>query len=535
MRPPMTSVHDAAYELFRSLGMSTFFGNPGSNELTFLDDFPSDFRYVLALQEGAGLAMADAYAQSTGAPVLVSLHAAAGVGQAMGALVNSQIAGTPLVLISGQQARSLITLEGQLTNVDAINLPKPLVKGSFEAPSPTAVPATLARAAHLAASAPTGPVFVSVPLDDWRGEAGGDVGGLVQRRVAARPAPEAEAIRALAERLDAARSPLLIFGAEVDAAGGWDAGVALAERLAAPALLAIEVGRISFPTDHAWYQGTLGVTIGAVRKQLEGHDLVIVAGAPVFRYHAWAEGPYLPEGTELVALTADPSQAARAPVGDAIVGDPALALAMLAARVTPAERARPERRIPPAADRSAVPMQPDALLDVLRDRVPADAAFASEVPSLGNWWDRVPVTRPRSFFSSAAGGLGYGIPAAVGLALADPTRPVVCLSGDGSAHYGITGLWTAARQGVDVTFVIARNGTYGALKEFGVYLQTTDLPGLDLPGIDFVALAAGYGVEGRRVATAAEFDEALAAAFASNGPNLIEVETDATPSGMFSG
>lgn len=301
----MTSVHDAAYELLRSLGMTTFFGNPGSNELTFLDDFPSDFRYVLALQEGAGLAMADAYAQSTGAPVLVSLHAAAGVGQAMGALVNSQIAGTPLVLMSGQQARSLITLEGQLTNVDAIKLSKPLVKGSFEAPSPAAVPATLARAAQFAASAPTGPVFVSVPLDDWRGEAGGDVGGLVKRRVAARPAPEAEPIKALAERLDAARSPLLIFGAEVDAAGGWDAGVALAERLAAPALLAIEVGRISFPTDHACYEGTLGVTIGAVRKQLEGHDLVIVAGAPVFRYHAWAEGPYLPEGTELVALTAD--------------------------------------------------------------------------------------------------------------------------------------------------------------------------------------------------------------------------------------
>jgi benzoylformate decarboxylase len=286
----MTSVHDAAYELLRSLGMTTFFGNPGSNELTFLDDFPPDFRYLLALQEGAGLAMADAYAQSTGAPVLVGLHAAAGVGQAMGALVNSQIAGTPLVLMSGQQARSLITLEGQLTNVDAINLPKPLVKGSFEAPSPAAVPATLARAAHLAASAPTGPVFVSVPLDDWRGEAGADIGGLVKRRVAARPAPEAEPIAAVAERLDAARNPLLIFGAEVDASGGWDAGVALAERLAAPALLAIEVGRISFPTDHACYQGTLGVTIGAVRKQLEGHDLVIVGGAPVFRYHAWAEG-----------------------------------------------------------------------------------------------------------------------------------------------------------------------------------------------------------------------------------------------------
>lgn len=530
----MTTVHDASYELLRALGMTTFFGNPGSNELTFLDAFPPGFRYVLALQEGAGLAMADAYAQATGAPVLVSLHAAAGVGQAMGALVNSQLAGTPLVLISGQQARSLITLEGQLTNVDAINLPKPLVKAAFEAPSPAMVPATLARAAHLAASAPSGPVFVSVPLDDWRAEAGDDIGGLTARRVAARPVPETDAITSLAERLSAARNPLLIFGAEVDAAGGWDAGVALAERLGAPALLAIEVGRISFPTDHPCYQGTLGVSIAAVREQLEGHDLVIVAGAAVFRYHAWAEGPYLPAGTELVALTADAAQAARAPVGDAIIGDPAAALAMLAAQVTPADRTLPQRPSPPAADRSAVPLAPAALLDVLRDRVPSDAVFASEVPSLGSWWDRVPITRAGSFFTSAAGGLGYGIPSAVGLGLADPTRPVVCLSGDGSAHYGITGLWTAAQHGVDVTFVIARNGAYGALEEFGAYLQTTEIPALDLPGIDFVALAGGYGVPGRRVETAAELDVALGEAFASGGPSLIEVETDATPSGMFS-
>lgn len=531
----MTTVHDAAYEVLRSFGMTTVFGNPGSNELTFLDDFPDDFRYILALQEGAGLAMADAYSQATAAPVMVSLHAAAGVGQAMGALVNAQLSGTRLVLLSGQQARSLVTLEGQLTNVDATNLPRPLVKGSFEAPSAAAVPATLARAIQLAASAPTGPVFVSVPLDDWRAEAGEDVAGLLGRRVSARPEPQAEAIAALAERLDKARNPLLVFGAEVDACGGWEAGVALAERLRAPALLAIEVGRISFPTDHPCFQGTLGVTIAKVREQLDGHDLVLVAGAPVFRYHAWAEGPYLPAGTELVALSADPSQAARAPVGDAIVGDPAASLALLAERVAAADRGGPPpARELPAADRTATPMQPQAVVDVLRDRVPADAVFASEVPSLGNWWERLPVNRPASFFSSSAGALGFGIGAAVGLALADPERPVVCLSGDGSAHYGITGLWTAAQHGVDVTFLIARNGAYGALQEFGGYLGTSGLPGTDLPGLDFVALAAGYGVEGRRVATAAELDGALEAAFAGPGPSLIEVATALDPSGMFS-
>lgn len=530
----MTTVHDATYEVLRSFGMTTVFGNPGSNELTFLDEFPEDFRYVLALQEGAGLAMADAYSQATGEPVLVSLHAAAGVGQAMGSLVNSQLSGTPLVLLSGQQARSLVTLEGQLTNVDAINLPKPLVKGSFEAPSAAMVPSTLARAIHLAAGAPTGPVFVSVPLDDWRGEAGEDVDGLLGRRVAAHPAPQAEAIADLAERLSRARKPLLVFGADVDAYGGWDAGVQLAERLRAPALLAIEVGRISFPTDHRCYQGTLGVTIAKVREQLDGHDLVLVAGAPVFRYHAWAEGPYLPAGTELVALSADPGQAARAPVGDAIVGDPAKALAMLAEQVAPTDRDFPPSRSLPDVDRSVAPLQPQALLDVLAGRVPADAAFASEVPSLGNWWDRIPITRPRSFFASAAGALGYGIGAAVGLALADPTRPVVCLSGDGSAHYGITGLWTAAQQGLDVTFVIARNGAYGALQEFGEYLGTHGLPGTDLPGLDFVALAAGYGIEAQRVESADQLDGALAAAFSDRGPHLIEVETERDPSGMFS-
>jgi benzoylformate decarboxylase len=528
----MTTVHDAAYEVLRSFGMTTFFGNPGSNELTFLDDFPEDFRYILTLQEGAGVAMADAYSQTTGNPVLVSLHAAAGVGQAMGALVNSQLSGTPLVIMSGQQARSLITLEGQLTNVDAVDLPKPLVKGSFEAPSPAMVPATLARAVHLATSAPTGPVFVSVPLDDWHAEA--DAATPARRKLASRPAPAPDAIADLAARLDRAANPLLIFGADVDLYGGWEAGVELAERLQAPALLAIEVGRISFPTDHPCFRGTLGVTIAAVREQLEGYDLVVVAGAPVFRYHAWAEGPYLPEGTELVALTADAAQAARAPVGDAVVGDPALALAQLAQQVAPGDAARlPERAALPEADRTASPMQPDALVDVLRERVPADAVFASEVPSLGNWWERLPITRPRSFFTSSAGALGYGIGAAVGLALADPDRPVVCLSGDGSAHYGITGLWTAAQHQLDITFVVARNHAYGALKEFGVYLKTTNLPGTDLPGIDFVALAQGYGIEARHVENATDLDAALAASFAHRGPSLIEVETAKTPSGMF--
>ncbi|HEY1732425.1 MAG TPA: thiamine pyrophosphate-binding protein, partial [Terriglobales bacterium] len=330
----MSTVHDATYEVLRSLGMTTIFGNPGSNELPFLDRLPSDFRYVLALHEGAALGMADAYCQTIGRPVLVSLHAAAGVGQAMGNLVNAQVLGTPLVIMSGQQVRSLLTLEGQLTSRNAIDLPRPLVKWAFEAPDAASVPAVIARAAHFAAAAPSGPVFVSVPLDDWRAEANEDqTSSLIGRHVSAQPIPQPDQLRALAVRLNAAHNPLFVMGPDVDTELGWKAGVKLAEVCGARVFLVSEPARISFPTNHPNFLGTLSTTISKVCEQLTGYDLVVVFGGPAFRYHAWTPGAYLPKGTELVMITADADQAARAPMGDAIVGDPAVAMEQIAALI----------------------------------------------------------------------------------------------------------------------------------------------------------------------------------------------------------
>src|SRR6516164_6145916 len=163
----MKTVHQVAYELLRTHGMTTVFGNPGSNELPFLTQFPGDFRYILGLHEGVVLGMADGYAQATGQPVLVNVHSAAGLGNAMGVLVNATISHTPLVVVAGQQTRAMISLEAQLTNVDATQLPRPLVKWSVEPSRPQDVPAALARAIHTAMLPPRGPVFVSVPFDDW--------------------------------------------------------------------------------------------------------------------------------------------------------------------------------------------------------------------------------------------------------------------------------------------------------------------------------------------------------------------------------
>src|SRR5215470_8287164 len=318
----MKTVHQVAYELLRTHGMTTVFGNPGSNELPFLSQFPSDFRYILGLHEGVVLAMADGYAQATGRPVLVSVHSAAGLGNVMGVLVNATISHTPLVIVAGQQTRAMIALEAQLTNVDATQLPRPLVKWSVEPPRAQDVPAALARAIHTAMLPPRGPVFVSIPFDDWSAPAEDSSDLLLARRVTSSGAGTSAIIESLAERLAAARNPVLVVGAEVDEPAAFQAVVRLAEASCMPVWIAPSASRYPFPTIHPLFRGVLPFAIGRLTTKLRGHDLILVFGAPVFRYHEYVPGAYLPEGAQLVFITSDPAEAARAPVGEAIVANP---------------------------------------------------------------------------------------------------------------------------------------------------------------------------------------------------------------------
>ena len=521
----MKTVHQVAYELLRMHGMTTIFGNPGSNELPFLSRFPSDFRYILGLHEGVALGMADGYAQASGRPVLVNVHSAAGLGNAMGVLVNAGVSHTPLVIMAGQQARAMMALEAQLTNIDATQLPRPLVKWSFEPPRAQDVPAALARAIHTAMLPPRGPVFVSVPYDDWSAAAEDSADLLLARSVTGSGAATSEIIDSLAARLATARNPVLIVGAEVDTPQAFRAAVQLAEASRTPVWIAPSASRCSFPTAHPLFRGVLPFAIDRLSAKLTGHDLILVFGAPVFRYHEYLPGGYVPDGAQLVAVTSDPAEAARAPVGEAIVADPQLALRHLANvaapsnRQPPAPRWRPE----PATDRT-VPLSPEAVFDVLNEVKPDEAVIVNESTSnTEQFWQRVEFDRAQSFYFPAAGALGFGIPAAVGIQLAEPGRPVIGVIGDGSANYGITGLWSAAHHRVPATFVILRNDEYGVLKWFADALKATDLPGLDLPGIDYCAIAQGYGVRAVRIATRDGLAAALSRFIASDSPALIEV------------
>ena len=340
-----STVRSVTYDLLRSLGLTTVFGNPGSTEETFLQEFPDDFRYVLALQEASAIAMADAFAQVTRRPALVNLHSSAGVGNAMGNLVAAYHGNTPLIVTSGQQHRELMIGEPYLGNREATTMPKPWVKWSYEPYRAQDVPEAFMRAYAMALQPPAGPVFLSIPLDDWNQPLAGPAR---VRTVSDRVAPDAERLRLFADRISASRRPALVFGPDVDRSGGWDAAVALAEKLRAAVYGAPLLDRASFPEDHPLFRGPLGMSVKTISDRLAGHDLAVVIGAEVFRYYPYVPGDFLPAGTELLQITASPEAAAAARVGDALLADPKIAIDLLldlvaegSARTAPEPMARP--------------------------------------------------------------------------------------------------------------------------------------------------------------------------------------------------
>ncbi|MBW8698668.1 Benzoylformate decarboxylase [Streptomyces sp. MBT84] len=520
----MPSVRRVSHEFLERQGLTTVFGNPGSNELPFLAELPDSFRYVLGLHEGAVVGMADGFAQATGRPVLVNLHAASGSGNAMGALTNAVASRTPLVILAGQQLRSAVGLEANLANVDAPALMKPLVGWAAEPACAEDVPRALAQAVF-EARLQQRPTYLSVPYDDWAADCDDNALAVLDRNVQRASLPSGEQGRRLVEDVTSARRPALVLGGDIDSADLFHDAVRLAERLDGPVWAAPSLFRLPFPNRHPLFRGVLPAGIAPVSEAFEGHDLVLVLGAPVFRYHEHLPGPYLPRGTRLVQVTDDASAAARAPMGEALVADPGAVIDLLMKVLdAPAAAEAAYRPVPEPQTADGPAMHPEEVFAALRDTLPEDTAYVVESTSTNSsWWRQMDLRRPGSYYFPAAGGLGFGLPGSVGVAMAQPDRPTVGVIGDGSANYGITALWTAAQQQVPLTVVLLRNGTYGALRWFGGLLGVPDAPGLDIPGLDFTRVAEGYGVPSRQVHGAEELRAVLAER--PDRPRLIQVDT----------
>jgi len=512
------TVREATEALLRTLGMTTVFGNPGSTELRFLREWPDDFRYVTALHEGSAVAMADAYAQVTGRAALVSLHSAGGLGNALGTLYTAARNHAPLVVIAGQQTRAMLPGDPFLYAKDAATFPQPYVKFSVEPARAADVPRAIARAHAIATTRPFGPTFVSIPEDDWDAEAA----PFHPRRVIDDQTGSPALLDEVALALGGARAPAIVVGAGVDRDGAVESVIRLAERLTAPVWASALASRCSFPEDHPLFAGALARTRSRVREMLAPNDVVVVLGAPVFNFHVHTEGAFLDAATTLYQLTDDPDEAASAAIGTSILTTLRPAMARLLERIPTNGRPLPAPRPRPlVAPGSGVSIA--ALLDTLAQTMPREAILVEEAPSVHTTLHDTLPLQPGRFFTSGSGSLGYGLPAAIGAALGAPGTRVVALIGDGSSHYGIQGLWNAAQLHLPITFVIVNNGGYGAMRSFSELLGFEHTPSMAVAGVDYLALARGYGVAGVRVERRADLHQVLRDGFRSDGPVLIDV------------
>jgi benzoylformate decarboxylase len=349
--------------------------------------------------------------------------------------------------------------------------------------------------------------------------------------VSSRYAPDPDRIALFAERIQNSKNPVLIYGPEIERSGGWDAGIKFAEQLKAPVYLAPLADRASFPQTHPQFHGMAPIAIGPLSKKLRGHDLVIVIGAEVFRYYPYIAGDYLPEGTKLLQVTNDPHDGAAAVAGDSLLSDVKLALEAL----TKAIPAVTSRSIPtPVRNEPKLPSPPNSPLtaleafSVLGELRTDDAILVNETASnfadLFQWW---PIKKPDTYYTFASGGLGWGSPAAVGIALAEKKagthRPVIAVIGDGALQYSVQDLYTAAQEKLKLVFVVPCNGEYAILKEFAVLEKTPNVPALEIPGLDVVSAAKAFGCASVLAKTKEEIKQALSGALKADGPTLVAI------------
>jgi benzoylformate decarboxylase len=540
---------DVLLEVLRTEGVRHIFGNPGSTELPFIDALAGaqDLHYVLCLQEATAVGMADGYAQATGRPAFLNLHTSAGLGNAIGNLTNSQTLGTPLVVTAGQQHYGHIEADPLLAG-DLVGLARPVSKWAHEVRTLHELGTILRRAFHDASAPPAGPVFVSLPMSilDDEGDA---------------PVPEPSRIerRTIAARLDSLAELLtapavgklaIVAGKEVGASGAVQPLGELAEALGAPVYGAPLFSTGVLPPAHPLFAGMLPPAAAAIRATLAPYERVFFIGGRAFMAYPYTDGSPLPDGTDLVHLSPDPHQLGRTyPVTLGLAGDPLATLTALLPLVrrrvdaAAADDALHTARARRAAEIDALeqaareryggsPIAPMAAAHALVRAMPSDCAVVDEAITTGVYvrgfhhW-----TKPGRYFFCDGGGLGWGMPAALGVAVAHDRRlPVLCAVGDGSAMYSPQALWTAAREQLPVVFGVFVNREYLILKNYlrgmkGDSVRTDRYVAMQLddPLIDYLDLAASMGVAGARVDHADDIADVVKTALASGAPYLIEI------------
>jgi len=544
----------AFLELLKQEGVEILFGNPGTTELPLMDALAveNELRYVLGLQEATVIGMADGYAQASGKLAVVNLHVTPGLGNAMGMLYDAQKAGSPILVTAGQHDQDFNTTEPILW-ADLPPIARPLVKWSAEVHRLADLPRLVHRAAKTALAPPTGPVFLSLPGDILKAE--GDVDLLAPTRLAALMRGDPAAVQQAAAILAQAKRPLIVAGDAVARSKAHAELIELAELVGAPVYSELVPSTASFPASHLLFRGAMTRMQGPIRKILEQYDVLFSVGGDLFTLSLPSDIEPIPDGLTLIHLDTDPWELGKNyPPQVAILGDPKTTLpditASLRERMSSGARGAARERLDAAkaatlAEREALkararelakqtPVQPLSLLNAIGETLPKDAVVIDETISSGaGIRSLIRSEDPQSFYGLRGGGIGWGLPAALGVKLALPERPVVALVGDGSAMYTCQALWTAAHDRIAAVFVIFNNSSYRILKQRlvaqrGLAAQADRFVGMELtdPAIDYVGLARSLGVAAERATSVHDVTDLVTKGLKSHAPLLIDVPVD---------
>ena len=496
--PPGT-VRDATFDVLRRRGLTTLFANPGSTEIELLSDLPDDLRFVLALHENAVVGMATGWAIARNEPALAILHTTAGLGNAVGALATARVNRAPVVVLVGQQDRRHLAFEpflaGKLQGLAGeypVWVDQPLRAQD--------APGAVDRAYHEATTG-RGPALVIVPMDDWSALADENREDAAATRVMRARGADQQVVTELGELVGGAKAPVLVVGAGADDPETWAALVALAERIGCPVWQESFGARAGFPQDHPNFAGHLPADRTGLRRTLAPYDVVLAVGAPVFRQYPYEPGLLVEDGTRVAVVSQDPSEVHRSPAELAVLASPAAVCATLARTVPPRTGSALEpfaRPAPPPPPADGEPLRAGHVLAALADRLSRDAVVIEETPSnRPELHARIPARMPLGFLSAAMGGLGFALPAAIGVRMARPERPVVAVVGDGSSLYGIQSLWSAGHYRVGALFVILSNGGYAVMD--GLVEQSGRIAPWPGFGVDVAGLAHAFGCPARTI------------------------------------
>jgi benzoylformate decarboxylase len=543
---------DILLDVLRSEGTHCIFGNPGTTELPLIDSLVNarDIRYVWGLQEATAVSMADGYAQASGKPAFVNLHTAGGLGHGMGAIMNAKIARVPMIITAGQQDLRHF-LADPLLAADLVGMAAPIAKWCFEPNSLDDLPLIVRRAFYSSMTPPRGPVFLSLPMNilDETGSPPVLPASRVERATIGSGIPELAAglLKFKPGRI------VIVAGNDIAETGVDEAIAKVARLLNSPVYGSSWPSANNYASVDPFWRGSLPTTARGISEILNQYDCMLGLGGKTLVAIVYTARDPIPERITFYHISEDGDDLCH---NDApklgIVGNVKATLKVLASElereispevigknVRAAQEAQQVRRRAlraqceqAEADAEIRPivavreiMRPLTDGTLLVDEAPCANAFTQPMHRS---------TAAKQYFHNRGGTLGWGMPAAVGVSLANDRAPVLCVVGDGSALYSPQALWSAVHEETPIVFVILNNAEYGILKEFMLSqpqynARKQGFLAMDIrdPRIDFQLLAESMGVTAQRIVSKADISGAIEAALDSGKSHLIEIPVKA--------